>query len=475
MWGSRNMASRRRGAEPGGPCTQEGRHEEDRPEPASRSPGRIIWFAFSARPRQRRSPRTRRAARPVRGRDPRVGRRPPCTRRRVADVAVRADPRGARRDLAGRRGGVDPRPARPSGPRDPPPFPRRPPRPIQSQGAAVLGRADPRVGRRLARADRRLADDALRGHPRDRRDHLADGGRRPAQGQRRPGRPLLALPPADRRARRHPGHHPRDPHSRRDPRLGRLLARAYRRLAGQDGRRDPRHGRHRAGVPSTVPCVMAGAASPAARRSPGSSPPSAGCGISTTSLACPCGRSSPGPTTTIGGPVAGRNGMRGRSGRPSQGSPGRTWTSLSPAGGVGCRAAPRWRTCWPCGGASGAKATSIPSARGRSSPGPTPITNGSGCWPTRRVGPDPGGARRDLERGAIGLVVSGLRGLAGGSSLPRLLAEQRGVRNVHGLPPLTEEQVLAWADAHHARTGRWPVSQIRPHHRGDRRELGAVK
>jgi hypothetical protein len=24
------------------------------------------------------------------------------------------------------------------------------------------------------------------------------------------------------------------------------------------------------------------------------------------------------------------------------------------------------------------------------------------------------------------------------------------------LPPLTVEQILAWADAHHARTGRWP-------------------
>ena len=59
-------------------------------------------------------------------------------------------------------------------------------------------------------------------------------------------------------------------------------------------------------------------------------------------------------------------------------------------------------------------------------------------------------------------LFSGLRGLAGGSSLPRLLAEQRGVRNVHGLPPLTEEQVLAWADAHHARTGRWPVSGSGP-------------
>jgi hypothetical protein len=50
----------------------------------------------------------------------------------------------------------------------------------------------------------------------------------------------------------------------------------------------------------------------------------------------------------------------------------------------------------------------------------------------------------------------GLRGLPGGSSLARLLAEGRGVRNQGALPPLTEVQVLAWADAYRARTGRWP-------------------
>jgi hypothetical protein len=43
----------------------------------------------------------------------------------------------------------------------------------------------------------------------------------------------------------------------------------------------------------------------------------------------------------------------------------------------------------------------------------------------------------------------GLRGLPGGSSLARLLDEQRRVRNVKNLPPLTEEQILAWADEHH--------------------------
>ena len=50
----------------------------------------------------------------------------------------------------------------------------------------------------------------------------------------------------------------------------------------------------------------------------------------------------------------------------------------------------------------------------------------------------------------------GLRGLPGGSSLAQLLAEQRGVRNKKGLPSLTVEQILQWADSYHARTGCWP-------------------
>ena len=56
----------------------------------------------------------------------------------------------------------------------------------------------------------------------------------------------------------------------------------------------------------------------------------------------------------------------------------------------------------------------------------------------------------------------GLRGLEGGSSLAKLLAKERGVRNVADLPPLTEAQILAWADAHHARTGAWPNEQSGP-------------
>ena len=49
-------------------------------------------------------------------------------------------------------------------------------------------------------------------------------------------------------------------------------------------------------------------------------------------------------------------------------------------------------------------------------------------------------------------LYTGLRGLPGGSSLAQLLAERRRYRG-----PLTLGRILAWADAHHAATGRWPT------------------
>ena len=56
----------------------------------------------------------------------------------------------------------------------------------------------------------------------------------------------------------------------------------------------------------------------------------------------------------------------------------------------------------------------------------------------------------------------GFRGLPGGSSLTQLLTEGRGARNQADLPALTEGQILAWADAHHARTGEWPRCTMGP-------------
>jgi len=52
----------------------------------------------------------------------------------------------------------------------------------------------------------------------------------------------------------------------------------------------------------------------------------------------------------------------------------------------------------------------------------------------------------------------GLRSLPGGSSLARLLAEHRGVRNPAALPPLSPAKIVAWARAHQRRTGIWPIA-----------------
>src|SRR5262249_37673379 len=59
-------------------------------------------------------------------------------------------------------------------------------------------------------------------------------------------------------------------------------------------------------------------------------------------------------------------------------------------------------------------------------------------------------------------LEKGCRGLPRGSSLPRLLAARRGVRNPGATPRLTVEQVLAWAEAYRGRTGRWPTAQSGP-------------
>src|SRR5262249_23139602 len=56
----------------------------------------------------------------------------------------------------------------------------------------------------------------------------------------------------------------------------------------------------------------------------------------------------------------------------------------------------------------------------------------------------------------------GLRGLEGGSSLARLLDEQRGVRNRKNLPPYTVPQILSWADSYYKRNRRWPTRDAGP-------------
>src|SRR5438132_13226531 len=71
----------------------------------------------------------------------------------------------------------------------------------------------------------------------------------------------------------------------------------------------------------------------------------------------------------------------------------------------------------------------------------------TGQWPRRDSGPVLDEPREKWANVDAALRL-GLRGLEGGSSLARLLDEQRGVRNRKNLPRWTAARTLAWAAAH---------------------------
>jgi hypothetical protein len=85
----------------------------------------------------------------------------------------------------------------------------------------------------------------------------------------------------------------------------------------------------------------------------------------------------------------------------------------------------------------------------------------TGAWPNENSGSivDAPGETWIAVCTALG---GGARGLPGGSSLARVLAQHRGVRNRGDLPRLTQKQVLVWADAHFQRTGEWPTNKSGP-------------
>ena len=53
-------------------------------------------------------------------------------------------------------------------------------------------------------------------------------------------------------------------------------------------------------------------------------------------------------------------------------------------------------------------------------------------------------------------LMRGSRGLCGRSSLSQLLSNNGRFKDTTNVPSLSIPQILAWADAHHARTGKWP-------------------
>lgn len=85
-----------------------------------------------------------------------------------------------------------------------------------------------------------------------------------------------------------------------------------------------------------------------------------------------------------------------------------------------------------------------------------------GRWPVARSS----GAIRgqaELTWTAVDMALSkGNRGLPGGTTLAKLLAKHRGHRHHFMTPRLSVRRILAWADAHKARTGAWPNAHSGP-------------
>jgi hypothetical protein len=82
----------------------------------------------------------------------------------------------------------------------------------------------------------------------------------------------------------------------------------------------------------------------------------------------------------------------------------------------------------------------------------------TGGWPSGRSGPV-AGAPGETWKGVEMALRWGYRGLAAGTSLARLLALRAGARNRAGVPGLSEGRVVAWAEEHRRRKGRWPSAR----------------
>ncbi len=85
----------------------------------------------------------------------------------------------------------------------------------------------------------------------------------------------------------------------------------------------------------------------------------------------------------------------------------------------------------------------------------------TGHYPRHDAGPVLA-APAETWGGVENALIKGSRGLTGGDSLAKFLARHRGVRNKAELPPLAVGQITGWAEAHKARTGKWPTVHSGP-------------
>src|SRR5437764_7693863 len=85
----------------------------------------------------------------------------------------------------------------------------------------------------------------------------------------------------------------------------------------------------------------------------------------------------------------------------------------------------------------------------------------TGHWPTRDSGRI-AGTVCETWAAVDRALREGTRGLPAEGSLPQLLMQHRGVRNIQALPSLPMADILAWVQEHHARTGEWPTADSGP-------------
>ena len=84
-----------------------------------------------------------------------------------------------------------------------------------------------------------------------------------------------------------------------------------------------------------------------------------------------------------------------------------------------------------------------------------------GKYPTEKSGPVQG-SLDEKWRNIDNALRYGLRGFPGGSSLAKLFAAVRGHQHKHQLPPLTEEQILKWAQDYITVHGKHPTEDSGP-------------
>jgi len=85
----------------------------------------------------------------------------------------------------------------------------------------------------------------------------------------------------------------------------------------------------------------------------------------------------------------------------------------------------------------------------------------TGVWPSTESGQILA-AKNEKWVNVNSALRNGSRGLAGGTTLARILRPLQGTGYRLRSPLLTKEKILSWADTHRRRTGKWPTHQSGP-------------